>query len=52
MYTIRIWKWLDDTHKRLMETYTSDNLDFMQECYELDLELYNFWNYEVEKVGF
>ena len=49
---IRVWKYLDNDSKRLIDLIDSDNLDFIKECYILLKELYDNWNYEVEKVGF
>lgn len=52
LYTIIVWKWLDNTKKQLVDMYQSHNLQFMYDLLEEYQGLYNFWNYEIEKVNF
>lgn len=52
MYQIRVWKYLDDNTKELKDLVVNDNIDFMKSYYKEVKELYDFWNYEIEKVGF
>lgn len=52
MYQIRVWKYLDDNTKELKDLVVNDNIDFMKLYYKELKELYDFWNYEIEKVGF
>ena len=49
---IRVWKYLDNNSKQLVDLITSENLDYMKEILKELKELYNYWNYEVEKRGF
>ena len=49
---IRVWKYINDTQKQLIDLITSENKDFIKEMYKLMVEMYDFWNYEIEKIGF
>ena len=52
MYELRIWKYINNSSKQLIDTYKSNNLIFMYELLKQYKELYNFWNYEIEKINF
>ena len=49
---IRVWKYLDNNSKQLIDLITSENIDYMKEMFNELKDLYNYWNYEVEKRGF
>lgn len=51
-YELRVWKYLTNDSKQLVDMYKSHNLEFMYELLEEYRELYSFWNYEIEKVNF
>ena len=52
IYELRVWKYLDSNKKQLIDIYKSQNLSFMYELLEQYQELYNFWNYNIEKINF
>lgn len=52
IYEIRVWKYLNDSNKQLIDMYKSKNLVFMYELLKEYKKLYSFWNYEIEKINF
>lgn len=52
VYEIRVWKYLSNDSKQLIEMYTSKNLIFMYELLKEYKKSYSFWNYDIEKINF
>lgn len=49
---IRVWKYLNNGSKQLVDLIDNDNITFMRVIYKELKEMYNYYNYEVEKKGF
>ena len=49
---IRVWKYLDNGSKQLVDLVDNDSITFMRVMYKELKEMYDFWNYEIEKRGF
>lgn len=53
-YGIRVWKYLSDDGqvKQLIDTYNSNNLEFMYDLAKEYKKTYDYWNYVVETINF
>lgn len=52
MYQLRVWKYLNNNNKQLKDIIKSDDLDFIKLVYIEFKNLYNYYNYAIEKIGF
>lgn len=52
VYELKVWKYINENSKQLVDMYKSHNLLFMYDLLKEYKELYDFWNYEIEKINF